>query len=734
MVTCMPNPIGDLLRTLQRLDRVLQSAVATIKTNDEPPAAPSLRGLYITPNEAAALLARAPVVPNLGSHRDACAPLVGSPVEFLAFAELAEIFQLTSFDLDVVLVALAPELDLRYERIYAYLQDDITRRCPSVDFVLNLLTSTAEERLERLGHFSLEAPLLRYRLVHLVPDPHHVEPPLLGYYLKLDEQLVRLLLGGSGMDRRLEGRCQWLEPNTSIVPIHDLPLESDTLDLLRSLIRRAGEIHRPLQLYFHGPHGIGKLTSARALASEAGLCLLVVKLAQWPEAKADFESLLRVAFREAWLKKAALYLEGVEVLRRETQNAQFSRLMEMLAEHQGITILSGTEPWSSPVRAPADVISVGFNTPEFGRRRAIWQAMLARQSLTLNALELDSLAGRFRLTAGKISNAVQAARDHARWRNAGQQSAAESTGSLAPAVTLGDLFSAVRSQCGHELAKLTRKIQPKQSWNDLVLPSDQLLQLQELCDQARHRQVIYDEWGFGRKLSLGKGLNALFAGPPGTGKTMAAEVIAGELQLDLYKLDLSQVVSKYIGETEKNLDRIFSAAESANAILLFDEADALFGKRSEVKDSHDRYANVEIGYLLQKMEEYEGVAILATNLRQNLDEAFVRRLQFVVDFPFPDEEHRRRIWEVSFPHEAPVGTDIDYAALAREVKLAGGNIKNIALAAAFYAAADGRVIHQAHLARAARREFQKLGRTWNESELCRHVPAPRPPAFFAERT
>ena len=197
-----------------------------------------------------------------------------------------------------------------------------------------------------------------------------------------------------------------------------------------------------------------------------------------------------------------------------------------------------------------------------------------------------------------------------------------------------------------------------------------------------------------KKLSLGKGLNALFAGPPGTGKTMAAEVIAGELQLDLYKIDLSQVVSKYIGETEKNLDRIFTAAESANAILFFDEADALFGKRSEVKDSHDRYANIEIGYLLQKMEEYEGVAILATNLRQNLDEAFVRRMHFVVDFPFPDEEHRRRIWGVTFPREAPLGADIDFCALAREVRLAGGNIKNIALAAAFYAAADGRVIHE----------------------------------------
>ena len=225
--------------------------------------------------------------------------------------------------------------------------------------------------------------------------------------------------------------------------------------------------------------------------------------------------------------------------------------------------------------------------------------------------------------------------------------------------------------------------------------------------------MVYGEWGFDSKFSLGKGLNALFAGPPGTGKTMAAEVIARELQLDLYKIDLSQVVSKYIGETEKNLDRIFREARASYSILFFDEADALFGKRSEVKDAHDRYANIEVGYLLQKMEEYDGIAILATNLRQHMDEAFVRRMHVIIEFPFPDEEYRRRIWEVTFPREAPLAEDVDFAKLAGEIKLAGGNIKNIALAAAFYAAEDADLIFARHLMRAAGREHQKIGRAWN---------------------
>jgi len=197
---------------------------------------------------------------------------------------------------------------------------------------------------------------------------------------------------------------------------------------------------------------------------------------------------------------------------------------------------------------------------------------------------------------------------------------------------------------------------------------------------------------------------------------MAAEVIANELHLDLYKIDLSQVVSKYIGETEKSLNHIFREAQASSSILFFDEADALFGKRTEVKDSHDRYANIEVSYLLQKMEEYDGIAILATNLRENMDEAFLRRMQFIVEFPFPDEEHRKSIWEIVFPPEAPVASDVDFRLLAREIRLAGGNIKSIGLAAAFYAAADGRVIHQQHLIRAARREFQKLGRNWNERD------------------
>jgi len=299
-----------------------------------------------------------------------------------------------------------------------------------------------------------------------------------------------------------------------------------------------------------------------------------------------------------------------------------------------------------------------------------------------------------------------AASDRARWRAASE--VGERRSDAGPG--LHDLFAAARQQSTQSLGGLARKIDPRRGWGDIVLPADRLQQLQEICSHVRHRAMVYEGWGFGRKLSLGKGVNVLFAGPPGTGKTMAAEVMAQELGLDLYQIDLASVVSKYIGETEKNLSRIFDEAESSNAILFFDEADALFGRRSEVRDSHDRYANIEVAYLLQRMESYEGMVILATNLRKNMDEAFTRRMHFSIELPYPDETQRRSIWETIWPPDTPREVDLDLDQMSRRFELTGGNIRNIAVAAAFLAAEDGQMITMRHLLHATRREYHKMGK------------------------
>jgi SpoVK/Ycf46/Vps4 family AAA+-type ATPase len=345
--------------------------------------------------------------------------------------------------------------------------------------------------------------------------------------------------------------------------------------------------------------------------------------------------------------------------------------------------------------------------------------------LALEPSSLDTLANRFRLTSGQIAAAVTLAQNQAGWSAATQVNQShhqfnnQSHRRHFPLPTLYDLFAAARIQSGNDLATLARKVLPKATWNDLILPPDQLSQVRAICQQVKYQHIVYGQWGFGQKLSLGKGLNALFSGPPGTGKTMTAEVVANELGLDLYKIDLSQIVSKYIGETEKNLNRIFTAAEQTNAILFFDEADALFGKRSEVKDAHDRYANIEIAYLLQKMEEYEGITILTTNLMQNLDDAFTRRIRFIVEFPFPEAEYRLEIWRHIFPSATPISDEVNFETIAQRFKLAGGNIRNIALAAAFLAAEAGQSVGTPHLLQAIRQEFQKMGRFVSEEEFRR---------------
>lgn len=321
-------------------------------------------------------------------------------------------------------------------------------------------------------------------------------------------------------------------------------------------------------------------------------------------------------------------------------------------------------------------------------------------------LEVGFLATKFKFTRGQIQDAAATAEHLARWRDP------ENT-----RVTLKDLYEACRLHSNQKLSLLARKITPKYTWENIVLPPDRLEQLREICNHMKYRGRVYDEWGFDEKLSLGKGLSVLFAGPSGTSKTMAADIIAGELGLELYKIDLSTVVSKYIGETEKNLSRIFAEAETSNSILFFDEADALFGKRSEVRDSHDRYANIEIGYLLQRMEEYEGVVILATNFRKNMDEAFVRRLHFTVEFPFPNESDRRRIWEGIWPQDTPRDSGLDLEFLAQRFQVTGGNIRNIALSAAFLAADDGGIVHMGHLMRATQREYQKMGKVITDKEF-----------------
>ncbi|MDI7274997.1 MAG: ATP-binding protein, partial [Anaerolineae bacterium] len=408
-------------------------------------------------------------------------------------------------------------------------------------------------------------------------------------------------------------------------------------------------------------------------------------------------SVTRLALRDARLTGALPYLTGWDAC---LQAATLPAVLAEVVRFPGAAVMAGQSLWQpGGIERDRFVARLHFPIPSSARREALWRHFLGSAASVLRS-EVEALAGHFQLTASQIRDAVGSARDLATQRGS-------------PLVG-ADLFAAARAHSNPGLATLARKITPRYGWDDIVLPPDQLALLREIIATVRQRSHVLDDWGVGQKLASSPGVTMLFAGPPGTGKTMAAEIMAAELGLDLYKIDLSTVVSKYIGETEKNLERIFTEAATSNAILFFDEADALFGKRSEVRDSHDRYANIEISYLLQRMEAYEGVTILATNLRANLDEAFTRRLQFAVDFPFPEEADRLRIWQTLFPAGVPRDPDVDLPFLARRHKLAGGSIRNIIVGAAYLAAADGQAVSMAHLLHSTRRELQKMGRLVEE--------------------
>ncbi len=670
----------------------------------------TFRGLYVSDAEVDSLLAR-PFGGNWGCTVELAPEAARAFAEIEAQAihraqaqietarsqgqvprllRLATTFGLDRFELDTLLICLAPILDLRYERIYGYLQDDVTRKRPTVNLVLDLLAEPGSERLLRLTHFADDAPLFRYHLLRRTPDS---ESPLLSQALVLDKAVVTWLVGRYQPHADLGAQATLSWPPAEASGADDLLAPEDWPRLERLI---AG---RPI-LVFRGPDRAGQEAAARLCAARAGRPLLQVDLAGVIEAGPSPLHALRLALRDARLTGAVPCLFGWDACL--ANGVPSPALLAELCAYPDVAIICGQKAWQpAGIERERRLLWLEFPVPAYARRCALWQHFLGRETPEVG--DVTILAGQFALTGGQIRDAVASARDMAAQQNRPLQNQ--------------DLFAAARAHSSTRLADLARKIVPRYTWSDIVLPADQTTLLREIVATVRGRPVVLDEWGVGRKLASSAGVTILFAGPPGTGKTMAAEVIAAELGLDLYKIDLSTIVSKYIGETEKNLEKIFSEAQSSNAILFFDEADAIFGKRSEVRDAHDRYANIEISYLLQRMEAYDGVAILATNLRANLDEAFTRRLQFAVDFPFPEEDHRLRIWETLFPTSVPCDSDLDFGLLARRFKLAGGNIRNVIVNAAYLAAADGGQVTMGHLLHGVRRELQKMGRLVNEADM-----------------
>jgi AAA+ superfamily predicted ATPase len=701
--TAVSTAMDELRPALLRLDLRLRLAVEAQRGDLAERARDPFRGLYISEADVDELLASAPPAELARRHLADPAEPSGARLQ-----RLVQLFQLDVFEQDVLLVCLAPDVDLRYERLYAYLQDDVTRRRPCVDLILRLLAPSLEDRSLARPALGQTGRLLGKGLMTVVGEDAGSQMSLLARPLRVDERIVEYLLGSDELDARVGLVGQLFVAGTGASTVLPSEVQAGLVSFLTQESVWAGGVG-PV-IYLHGAAGAGKRATARAACAAAGRPLLLVDLPALLAASTERTqaALLAAVAREALLQGAALGFDGFDAILGDDAEGRSSRalLRRVLSDQPGPTLLLGEQRWEPALwLSSVMAVRVELRTLAASDRARLWGNQLDGR---LEPQQVVELAGRFRLVEDEAIQAVAVdATSRAVLRGADE-------------VSVDDFRSAARAIATPPLEGLARHVEPRYSWDDIVLPGDGLVQLHELCARLRHQGTVLERWGYGRKHARRAGITALFAGPPGTGKTMAAEIIASDLGLDLYRIDLSAVVSKYIGETEKNLEKIFRAADQGEAVLLFDEADAIFGKRSEVRDARDRYANVEVAYLLQRLEAYDGLAVLTTNLRGNIDEAFIRRLDSVLEFPLPEEPERLRIWRLAVPSEAPLDADVDLPFLARKFKLAGGHIRNIALGAAYLAAEDVEAIGMAHLVRATRREYQKLGKLVAEADFERY--------------
>jgi hypothetical protein len=584
-----------------------------------------------------------------------------------AINRLSELFGLSDFERQILLLCAGVEMDSKLASLCGQAQGHPQRSY--VSFGLAMATF-AEPHWSGL---SLARPLRRFRLVAIEAGHGLTSAPL-----RIDERILHYLAGINALDARLESLIQASAQPLSIAAEHESTAEH------ASQVLGSYEQDSPI-VHLCGDDSDGQEDVAAIVAQKQGRQLFAARVEDLPPVGADLDQFMVLWERETKLLSGALLIQ--------CGSAGLNGAGRHLAERvKGLLFLSTREP----IRFHRAYLRFQVDKPQPAEQKRLWQHALGPAAATFNGT-VDNLSEQFRLSARTIFSTATPIALNA---DPGRPE---------------DIWNACRALACPKLEDLAQRIVPRAGWEDLVLPESQERVLRQLAAQVRHRLQVYETWGFSGKGRRGLGVSALFTGESGTGKTLAAEVLAHELGLDLYRIDLSAVVSKYIGETEKNLRQVFDAAEEGGVLLLFDEADALFGKRSEVRDSHDRYANIEVGYLLQRLENYQGLAILTTNLRSSLDKSFQRRLRFTVNFPFPDAAAREAIWSRVFPAATP--TDgLDPKKLA-QLKVSGGNIRNIALNAAFLAAEAGKPVGMAHVAEAASLEAQKVERSLSGVEV-----------------
>jgi AAA+ superfamily predicted ATPase len=596
-----------------------------------------------------------------------------------AIEYVCQSFGLSNFERLVLLLCTAIELDSEVAVLCAKAHGNPSAVYPTFSLALAAFPK---------AHWSAltpASPLRRFRLINLQGLP---QVPVTKCQLRIEEKVLHYIAGVSYLDESLQGG---MEPVCIEAPI------SDSQKLVASAIIHAWKSGRnPFHIQLSGPDELSKRSIASWACRQLGIVLWRIPWEVIPERREEQEPMAQI-----WSRESALMNAGLYIMTYDAEPAVQKVIRRFMSSVAGPVFLSTNEPWKDDTANSALAFEV--SKPTKVEQRDLWKVLLLQKAApaendnddvdasSLNK-EIARVVNQFNLNTSSIQSAVSDAVLGISSGNALHQA----------------LWSASLGAARPRLSELAQRIVPTASMDDLVLPEKEKRLLWSITASVKQRYRVYEEWGFG-KSQRGLGIVALFSGDSGTGKTMAAEVIASELELDLFRIDLSVVVSKYIGETEKNLRRIFDAAEDGGSILLFDEADALFGKRSEIRSSHDRYANIEVGYLLQRLEAYSGLAILTTNMKESLDKAFLRRIRFVVKFPNPNHSSRKEIWKNVFPRSVPLDNNIDYDRLA-QLDVTGGHIRNIALGASMMAAEDGAPVGMAHVASAAKEEYDKMER------------------------
>ena len=677
--------LADVIARLGELETRVRLAVARRRADDPEPDDP-FRGLYLSDDAVERVLASGGDLRGRSTRlqfagdagREAGAPEADGVV--LRLRRLGLVFSLDDRDLDLLLIAIAPDLDARFERLYGYLNDDVSRRRATVGLSLELAGLSSIDGGAR-WRLSPAGPLISGGLL-LVED---VERPVLSRSLRVPDRVTSHVLGLDVIEPDLRDVLGEAGP----------PIELARSEALERALRRGVW---PIQVRETGmASGVATAVASIAALGAASLTIDLGRVVTSDRA----EDLIAAAVREARLQGAVLVASGIEAIA-----SRAPRLIARVVEAACPVVIVGGQTWD-PTWSSAVPVHLDAPAPAGGDRRSVWQLALESEAdLVTPHGHPDPLldaTDAFKLTAPQVHRATRSAHLRALIDERSIQA--------------GDLQAGARAQNGAGLERLARRVEPRAGWDDLVLPSETRTQLEELEIRVRHRERVLDDWGFGARSTRGRGMTVLFSGESGTGKTLAAEVIAARLGLDLYVIDLSTVVDKYIGETEKNLDRIFAEADRINGVLLFDEADAIFGKRSEVRDARDRYANLEVAYLLQRMERFDGLAVLTTNLRANLDDAFTRRLDVIVDFPMPEAASREALWRMHLPDSLPRADDLDLEFMARRFRLSGGHIRNVCVTAAYLGADADQPVTMADLIRATEREYRKLGRLTVEAEF-----------------